>query len=164
MPHHLPPQQLQPPIPPPAQLPIQPQIQAAAPAVSPPPLPPPPAPTRSVDDHPRLSPISVNKEDTDTIQRLFIWKLERIYNAVTREKLKQFRDIILEQQWNLDDLRAMKNKNSRKFRRALELGAANGFVSNIASWLRKFKAYYRQQKAAMAANALTDLAGGFMGR
>ena len=72
VPHHLPPQQFQPPIPPPAQLPIQPQIQAAAPAISPPPLPPPPAPTRNVNDYPRSSPISVNEEDTDTIQRLFI--------------------------------------------------------------------------------------------
>ena len=68
----------------------------------------------------------------------------------------------MEQQWSLDDLRAMENENLHKFRRALELGAADGFVSNIASWLREFKVYYRQQKAAMAANALTDLAGGFM--
>ena len=73
MPHHLPPQQLQLPIPPPAQLPIQPQIQATAPAVSPPPLPPPPpTPIRNINNHPRLSPILVNKEDTDTIQCLFI--------------------------------------------------------------------------------------------
>ena len=35
------------------------------------------------------------------------------------------------------------------------------FVSNIVSWLRGFKVYYRQQKAAMAANALTDLVVGF---
>ena len=50
----------------------------------------------------------------------------------------------MEQQWSLDDLHAIENENSYKFRRALELGAADGFVSNIASWLREFKVYYRQ--------------------
>ena len=67
----------------------------------------------------------------------------------------------MEQQWSLNNLYAIENENSHKFCRALELGAADSFISNIASWLCEFKVYYRQEKAAMAVNALIDLVGGF---
>jgi hypothetical protein len=99
-------------------------------------------------------------------------QLRTLYRAVTAEgKLRSLSlgpkkdrwnvafDVVLDQDWTIDDLKATADPNSWQSSRATELGFSDGIAPGFKKELSRYKAVWRTEDAA---TALNRLAGGFI--
>jgi hypothetical protein len=127
----------------------------------------PPSRQDSNDERPKSSsPIDIEEDDIDTLTAFFNWKTNTTKNPERMQKWEQTKQIVLANDWTIQELQHMEDGTCAMYQRAKKAGISDGFARGFRVELRKFKEQYRrlrdEAKAAWALNQLQGLGGGFM--
>ena len=97
------------------------------------------------------SPIAVDDEIADEAIRSFItWKLERAIGDTRRNRVLLLHQLIEQEEWKEEDLRAMHNADSAPYRIAYKAGLPDRMIRDIKKDLAVLKPSYRATKTLMA--------------
>ena len=94
------------------------------------------------------------KEDIEILILFFVWKLQNTRNPSRKIKWEQARDIILNNDWSIRDLRLMEDGQSAMYHRAIKAGISDGFARSFREELQSFKEVYRRQRGEKEAEAI----------
>lgn len=103
------------------------------------------------------SPIDAAEEDAEVLSLFFTWKLHNTRNTSRRIKWEQARDIILDNDWSIRDLKLMEDGQSAMYHRAIKAGISDGFARSFREELQSFKGIYRRQRGEREAEAIQAL-------
>jgi hypothetical protein len=103
------------------------------------------------------SPIDAAEEDAEILILFFAWKLQNTRNPSRKIKWEQARDIILNNDWSIRDLRLMEDGQSAMYHRAIKAGISDGFARSFREELQSFKEVYRRQRGEKEAEAIQVL-------
>lgn len=124
---------------------------------APPPQQPPPQQPQSVVP-PRLpveeprnsSPIDPEAQEESLVGAFFDWKLERIADGPSHEKLAEIKELFLTKWWTESDMRDMVNPTHRMYRIAMDAGVPDGMARRFGRDLTEFKKQWRHAKTLLA--------------
>jgi hypothetical protein len=104
----------------------------------------------------RRTAVNAAEEDDEVFTLLFNWKLQTTRNAAKRSK-EQARDIVMDNDWSIHDLKLMEDGQSAIYHRAIKVGISDSF----ARWFRKelwsLKEAYQRQRGNQEAEAINVL-------
>lgn len=103
------------------------------------------------------SPINAAEEDTDILALFFTWTLQNTRNNDRKVKWERARDIIMQNDWSIQDLQLMEDGLSAMYNRAIKAGISDGFTRGFREEIRSFKDLYRRQKSENEAEAIRAL-------
>jgi hypothetical protein len=95
----------------------------------------------------RSSPISDNEDDANIIQSFFDWKTSRIEDENAANVWRKAYQVVVENQWAVDDLKAMADTQGSAYKEATEAGMATGVARNLRRHLASYKQFLREAYA-----------------
>jgi len=90
----------------------------------------------------------------------FNWEIEREINMDRRKQWETVKKIATKQWWNEADLKAMAIEGSSIYERAIRVGVPDGLARRFKKELALFKAYRKEQEAAMSLSVMGGGGGG----
>jgi hypothetical protein len=91
----------------------------------------------------RSSPISDNEDDANIIQGFFEWKISCINDENAANVWRKAYGVVVENQWAIDDLKAMSDTQGRAYVEATEAGIATGVARNFRKHLASYKLFIK---------------------
>ena len=149
-------------IPPASSTPLPPSYAPPPPATAPPTAPAaaaPPArkePEQGPTDH--SSPMASTRNEEETIlEGFFQWQIGNAQGERAKRRWRHAQDIVLDQAWTIDDLKAMSDPSSRLYQIAIDRGLPDGVTRNLKADLKTFKPFWREAKGLLdVANGVVD--------
>lgn len=106
------------------------------------------------------SPAVAGIGETDVVVMFFNWEIEREINMDRRKQWETVKKIATKQWWNEADLKAMAIEGSSIYERAIRVGVPDGLARRFKKELALFKAYRKEQEAAMSLSVMGGGGGG----
>ena len=97
----------------------------------------------------KSSPIDAEVDDSVLISDFFKWLAKKTPNN-RHQNLIRIYNVINEQEWTIDDLKAMADSSSIPYRVAIEKGIPDGAARRFKAELALFRPHYRAAKALLA--------------
>ncbi len=107
---------------------------------------------------PSSSPITDDANEDNVIKEFFEWLIMKAQRQDKRDRLEFAMIKTLEQDWSINDLKAMKDPHSPLYDLAVnKLQISDGIARSFKRELESYKHFHSQAKAAKAAGVLADL-------